>query len=129
MNTNNNVYTVIYTSIVVVIVAAVLAFVAAKLGPAQDANAKAETLRQMMSAAGIKSTEELYATGNADILQLYADNIEEAYTIGLDGEKNGELGTAKDNIQLVDKLKRRTRPSRQAARLLFPSISSRAARS
>ena len=105
MNTNNNVYTVIYTSIVVVIVAAVLAFVAAKLGPAQDANAKAETLRQMMSAAGIKPTEELYATGNADILQLYADNIEEAYTIGLDGEKNGELGTAKDNIQLVDKLK------------------------
>ena len=105
MNTNSNVYTVIYTAIVVVIVAAVLAFVASKLGPAQDANAKAETLRQMMSAAGIKSTEELYATKNADILQLYSDNIEEAYTIGADGQKNGELGTTKENIQLVDKLK------------------------
>ena len=105
MNTNNNVYTVIYTAIVVVIVAAVLAFVASKLGPAQDANAKAETLRQMMSAAQVKPTEELYATKNADILQLYADNIEEAYTISLDGEKNGELSVSKDKIELVSKLK------------------------
>jgi Na+-transporting NADH:ubiquinone oxidoreductase subunit C len=105
MNTNNNVYTVIYTTIVVVIVAAVLAFVAAKLGPAQDANAKAETLRQMMSAAGVKPTEELYAAKNAEILQLYADNIEEAYTVGIDGEKNGELSVSKDKIELISKLK------------------------
>ena len=105
MNTNSNVYTVIYTAIVVVIVAAVLAFVAMKLGPAQDANAKAETLRQMMSAAKIRSTEELYATKNADILQLYADNIEEAYTIDLEGNKTAELGISKDNIELVSKLK------------------------
>ena len=105
MNTNSNVYTVIYTAIVVVIVAAILAFVASKLGPAQDANAKAETLRQMMSAAGVKPTDELYAAKNAEILQLYADNIEEAYTIGLDGEKNGELSVSKDKIELVSKLK------------------------
>ena len=105
MNTNSNVYTVIYTTIVVVIVAAILAFVAMKLGPAQDANAKAETLRQMMSAAGVKPTEELYAAKNAEVLQLYADNIEEAYTIGLDGEKNGELSVSLDKIELVSKLK------------------------
>ena len=105
MNTNNNVDTVIYTATVVVIVAAVLAFVASKLGPAQDANAKAETLRQMMSAAQVKPTEELYATRNADILQLYADNIEEAYTIDLEGRKNGELSVSKDKIELVSKLK------------------------
>ena len=105
MNTNSNVYTVIYTTIVVVIVAALLAFVAAKLGPAQDANAKAETLRQMMSAAQIKPTEELYATKNAEILDLYAENIQEAYTIGLDGERNGELSVSKDKIELISKLK------------------------
>lgn len=105
MNTNNNVYTVIYTAVVVVVVAAVLAFVASKLGPAQDANAKAETLRQMMSAAQIKSTDELYATKNADILQLYADNIQEAYTIDLEGRELAELGVSKDNIELVSKLK------------------------
>ena len=69
MNTNSNVYTVVYTTVIVVIAAAVLAFVAGKLGPSQDANAKAETLRQMMSAAGIKPTEELYSTKNAGILQ------------------------------------------------------------
>ena len=105
MNTNSNAYTVIYTTLVVVVVAAILAFTAMKLGPAQSANAKAETLRQMMSAAQIKPTDELYATRNAGILRLYADNIEEAYTIGLDGLKNGELATEEARIELVDKLK------------------------
>ena len=105
MNTNSNAYTVIYTTLVVVVVAAVLAFTAMKLKPSQDANAKAETLRQMMSAAQIKPTDELYATKNAGILQLYADNIDEAYTIGLDGKKSGELSVSKDRIELVDNLK------------------------
>ena len=105
MNTNSNAYTVIYTTLVVVVVAAVLAFTAMKLKPSQSANAKAETLRQMMSAAQIKPTDELYATKNAGVLQLYADNIQEAYTIGLDGQKNGELSVSKDKIELVDNLK------------------------
>ena len=120
MNTNSNVYTVIYTTVVVTIVAAVLAFVASKLGPAQNANAKAETLRQMMSAAGIKPTDELYATKNADILQLYADNIDEAYTIDLKGEKNGELGTAMENIQLVDKLKPQNKAIKAEGEVTLP---------
>ena len=51
MNTNSNVYTVIYTTVIVIVVAALLAFVSGKLGPAQDANAKAETLRQMTASA------------------------------------------------------------------------------
>lgn len=105
MNTNSNAYTVIYTTLVVVVVAALLAFTAMKLKPSQDANAKAETLRQMMSAAQIKPTDELYATKNAGILQLYADNIGEAYTIGLDGKKSGTLSTDKNSIGLVDNLK------------------------
>jgi len=105
MNTNSNAYTVIYTTLVVVVVAAVLAFTAMKLKPSQDANAKAETLRQMMSAAQITSTDELYATKNAGVLQLYADNIEQAYTIGLDGAQNGTLATEKSKIELVDNLK------------------------
>ena len=94
MNTNSNVYTIIYTTLVVVIVAAVLAFVSLKLGPAQQANAKAETLRQMMSAAGVASTED-----------LYAENIEEAYAINLAGEKVADLSVSRDNIELIDNLK------------------------
>ena len=105
MNTNSNVYTVIYTTLVVVAVAAVLSFTAMKLKPAQSANAKAETLRQMMSAAQIKPTDEIYATRNAGVLQLYADNIDHAYTIGLDGARNGDLATGKSDIELVDNLK------------------------
>lgn len=120
MNTNNNIYTVVYTAIIVVVVAGILAFVASKLGPAQQANAKAETLRQMMSAAGIKSTDEIYATRNADILQLYADNIQEAYTIGLDGEKNGELGITKDNIQLMDRFKPQDRAIKDGGNATLP---------
>ena len=105
MNTNGNIYTVVYSAIIVIVVAAVLAFAAGRLKPMQDANIKAETLRQMMAAAQIKPAEELYATANAGILQLYAENIQEAYTIGLDGQKNGELSVASDKIELVDKLK------------------------
>lgn len=120
MNTNSNTYTVIYTTLVVVVVAAVLAFTAMKLKPSQDANAKAETLRQMMSAAQVLPTDELYATKNADILQLYADNIQEAYTIGLDGEKNGTLSTEKANIQLVDKLKAQNKGIKDSTEVTLP---------
>lgn len=105
MNTNSNVYTVVYTTVIVVIVAAVLAFVASNLGPAQDANAKAETLRQMMSAARIRPTEELYKAKNADIIRIYSENIEDAITIGLDGRQNGTLSVSEGNIELVDRLK------------------------
>ena len=120
MNTNSNAYTVIYTTLVVVVVAAVLAFTAMKLKPSQQANAKAETLRQMMSAAQIKPTDELYATKNAQILQIYADNIREAYTIGLDGQKNGSLGTDKDGIELVDNLKPQDKAIKAGGEVTLP---------
>ena len=120
MNTNSNAYTVIYTTLVVVVVAAVLAFTAMKLKPSQEANAKAETLRQMMSAAQIKPTDELYATNNADILQLYADNIDKAYTIGLDGQENGSLSTEKASIELVDNLKPQNKAIKAGGEVTLP---------
>ena len=120
MNTNSNVYTVIYTTIVVVIVAAVLAFVSLKLGPAQQANAKAETLRQMMSAAGVASTEDLYASKNAQVLDLYAQNIESAFTVGLDGGKIADLGIARDGIELVDNLKPQNKAIKAAEGATLP---------
>ena len=120
MNTNSNAYTVIYTTLVVVVVAAVLAFTAMKLKPSQDANAKAETLRQMMSAAQIKPTDELYATKNAGVLQLYADNIDRAYTIGLDGQENGKLSTDKASIELVDNLKPQNKAIKDGGNATLP---------
>ena len=120
MNTNSNAYTVIYTTLVVVVVAAVLAFTAMKLKPSQSANAKAETLRQMMSAAQVKPTDELYATKNADVLQLYAENIEEAFTVNLEGQRNGELATDKANIQLVDNLKPQNKAIKEGGEVTLP---------
>ena len=120
MNTNSNAYTVIYTTLVVVVVAAVLAFTAMKLKPSQDANAKAETLRQMMSAAQIKPTDELYATKNTGVLQLYADNIDKAYTIALDGTENGTLSTDKSKIELVDNLKPQNKAIKDGGAVTLP---------
>ena len=75
MNTNSNVYTIIYTTVIVVVVAAVLAFAASSLKPMQTANIKAETLSQMMTAAGLGSKEEFSKMGNDGVLETYAQNI------------------------------------------------------
>ena len=105
MNTNSNVYTVIYTTVIVVVVAAVLAFVAMSLKPKQQANIKAETLSQMMAAAQLGEKDELSALGNEEVLRKYAENIDKAFTVNLKGEKVADLGTAFENIELVDNLK------------------------
>ena len=105
MNTNSNVYTIIYTTVIVVVVAAVLAFVSTSLKPKQDANIKAETLSQMMTAAGLGSKEDFSKMGNDGVLGTYSENIEQAFTVNLAGERTGELKTAKDEIELIDNLK------------------------
>ena len=91
MNTNNNVYTVVYTTVIVVVVAAILAFVSQSLKAKQDANEKAETISQMLTSAGYGTKAELDLLGNSAKLDKYAEEIEEAFIINLDGEKVGEL--------------------------------------
>lgn len=105
MNTNSNVYTIIYTAIVVVIVAAVLAVAAMAFKPMQTANIKAETLSQMMVAAGLGSMDDFQEIGNDNVLAKYSENIEEAFTVNLDGDKVADLDTEKDDIELVDNFK------------------------
>ena len=85
MNTNNNVYTIIYTTLIVVVVAALLAFVSQSLKGRQDANEKAETISQMLTAAQYGSKAELDKLSNADKLAKYADEIEKAFVIDLEG--------------------------------------------
>ena len=103
MNTNNNVYTVVYTSIVVVVVAAVLAFASQSLKSRQDANIKAETLSQMMTAAGLGKVGE-FGT-NDEILGIYSENIEEAFAVNLAGDQVRTLKTEKYDIELIDNFK------------------------
>lgn len=105
MNTNSNIYTVIYTTIIVVVVAAVLAFVAMTLKPLQDANIKAETISQMLSAAQLVSADELGSMDNQAILRKYSESIGTAFLIDAKGAKVRELNTELNSIELADNLK------------------------
>ena len=91
MNTNNNVYTIIYTTLIVVVVAALLAFVSQSLKGRQDANEKAETISQMLTAAQYGTKAELDKLSNADKLAKYGEEIEKAFVIDLDGNVLREL--------------------------------------
>ena len=51
MNTNSNVYTVIYSTVLVVVVAAILAFAAEGLKDKQNENVKLETITKVLTAA------------------------------------------------------------------------------
>lgn len=105
MNTNNNVYTIVYTTVIVVVAAAILAIAAMALKPKQDANIKAETISQMLTAAGFSSKEDLARLGNDQVLAMYSENIANAFLIDAQGNKIGELGTDKGAIELQDNLK------------------------
>lgn len=59
MNTNSNVYTVVYTTVICVLVAAILAFVSQSLKPMQEDNEKAETISQILTAGRFGEKEEL----------------------------------------------------------------------
>ena len=120
MNTNSNVYTIIYTTVIVVVVAAVLAFVSTSLKPMQNANIKAETLSQMMTAAGLGSKEDFSKMGNDGVLGTYSENIQEAFTVNLAGERTGELKTGKDEIELIDNLKPQNKAILAAAEPQLP---------
>ena len=91
MNTNNNLYTVIYTTVIVVLVAALLAFVSQSLKGKQDANEKADTISQMLTAAQLGTKAEFQKMGNAAVLAKYAEEIGQAFTVDLSGNKVADL--------------------------------------
>jgi len=100
MNTNNNLYTVIYTSVIVIVVAALLAFVSQSLKSRQDANEKADTISQMLTAAGYATKAELGKLGNTAVLDKYAEEIEKAFVIDLEGNELRTLGIKRDGIEV-----------------------------
>ena len=72
MNTNSNIYTVVYTAAVVALVAAVLAFVSQSLKSKQNANEKAETISQILDAAQFDLSG---VEGNAATIEFFKENI------------------------------------------------------
>ncbi len=98
MNTNGNVYTVIYSTVLVVVVAAVLAVAAIVLQPMQNENIKIETVTKVLSAAA-QSDEDFSIAEDDNVMELYADNIVEAVYVDGNGQVVGQMNTGKDNIQ------------------------------
>ncbi len=102
MNTNSNLYTIIYSAIIVTLVAAILAFASQSLKPLQDANEKAETVSQMLTAAHFAEKEELNALGNDAILTKYKENITAAFTINAKGEKVRDLNKGTESLEAIE---------------------------
>ena len=105
MNTNSNTYTVIYTTLVCVLVAAILAFVSQYLKPKQEANEKAETISQILTAAGFDEKAHWQEIGNAATIDFYKENLEQAYTVNAKGETLTTLDKDKADILSVSGLK------------------------
>ena len=103
MNTNNNIYTVVYSAVIVVVVAAILAWVSTALKPKQDANIKAETISQMLTAARFSTKEDLAKISNEQVLEEYSKHIKEAFVVNAQGVKVRELDLAER--ELADGLK------------------------
>ena len=105
MNTNSNTYTVIYTTLVCVLVAAILAFVSQVLKPKQEANEKAETISQILTAAKFGEKSEWQAMGNDAVLKFYQENAAEAIVINAAGEKVKDLNVEAIEIYSTSDLK------------------------
>lgn len=105
MNTNSNVYTVVYTTLVCVLVAVILAFVSQTLKDKQEANEKAETVSQILTAAQFGDKAHWGEIGNTATLDFYKENAKEALLVTSDGKQEGTLDVAKVQIADISMLK------------------------
>lgn len=120
MNTNSNTYTVIYTTLVCVLVAAILAFVSQSLKPKQEANEKAETISQILTAAGFADKAKWQEIGNAKTIEYYKDNIEASFTINGEGEKVDELDKESATVFSTSELKVQNRAVKKGEEVTLP---------
>ena len=101
MNTNSNVYTVIYSTVLVVVVAAILALAAEGLKDKQNENIKLETITKVLTAAA-QADENFSIDENTDILATYRDKAVDAYCVNAEGEKAGEsYNLGKEDLKAI----------------------------
>lgn len=105
MNTNGNIYTVVYTSVLVIIVAVVLALASTSLKSRQDANEKADIISQMLTAAKFYDKSELDEMGIDKVLEEYSKYIKSAVWIDASGKEAGTLDIEKREIVTDGQLK------------------------
>lgn len=58
LNTNSNIYTIVYSAIIVVVVAFLLAFISSYLKPAQDVNVALDKKKQILAALNIRGLSD-----------------------------------------------------------------------
>lgn len=90
INTNGNVYTIVYATVMVIIVALLLAVVSAALRPRQDANVKLDTQKQILSSLNERTLSDTEAQTRYEeiITEVKCDKCNLAwFEANLNGEK------------------------------------------
>lgn len=87
INTNSNLYTIIYATLLIVVVAAILAFTATSLKGRQQKNEDIETMSQILSAVNINITPGKGEDKSQYISDLYNKYITDSYLVDYKGEK------------------------------------------
>ena len=87
LNTNSNVYTIVYAAVMVIIVAFLLAFVSSALKPTQDANVLRDTQNQILLSLNIEGLQgEVIDAKYAEVITDTLDcNGQEFYEANVDG--------------------------------------------
>lgn len=88
LNTNSNIYTIVYASVLVVIVAFLLAFVYQSLKGKQDANVKLDTKKQILYSLNIRglADEEAEARYDEVVKEEKEINGKQLYICEIDGQ-------------------------------------------
>ena len=88
LNTNSNIYTIVYASVLVVIVAFLLAFVYQSLKDKQDANVKLDTKKQILYSLNIRglADEEAEARYDQVVKEEKEINGKQLYICEIDGQ-------------------------------------------
>lgn len=89
LNTNSNVYTIVYAAVMVIIVAFLLVFVSSSLKEKQDNNVKLDTQKQILSSLNMKNLPDAAAT--------FESTIKGDYLMQADGSlvlNDGEFSTS-----------------------------------
>lgn len=101
MNTNSNIYTVVYSAVLVIVVAAILALAAEGLKNKQNENIKLETVTKVLTAAAQADTS-FTINEQTNILETYRNAVVDAYYINADGEKIGEsMNLGKEDLNAI----------------------------
>ena len=97
LNTNSNVYTIVYSAILVVIVAFLLAFVSSALKPTQDVNVALDKKRQILAALNIRNLDNDAVAGKYRQIIIRDDVIDSDNNVLTKGTQGGEAAGFKLN--------------------------------